>query len=67
MKKFKVIIPYWDTGVRKKFDVEFIVESKNQTDAVETAKKMFNKYEGSSFASWIREMYENEITIEEVQ
>ena len=67
MKKFKVVIPYWDTGVRKKFDVEFIVESNNQTEAIETAIKTFNKYEGSTFATWIREMFEKEITIEEVQ
>lgn len=67
MKNYKVIIPYWDTGVRKKFDVEFQVEAKNKSEAVEAAVKLFNKYENSTFASWIREIYENEIIIEEVQ
>jgi len=65
--KYKVNIPYWDSGVRRKFEIEFIIEANSKQEALERAKKKFDSYEKNNFASWVRIMYENEIKIEEVK
>jgi hypothetical protein len=66
-RKFKVTIPYWDSGVKKRFESEFIVEAVDKKDAEKLAIKSFNEYEKNNYASWVRLMYEAEIRVEEVQ
>ena len=66
-KKFKVTIPYWDSGVKKKFESEFLVDASDIEEAKKLAIKSFNEYEKNNYASWVRLMYEAEITVEEVK
>ena len=65
MGNYKVKIPYTDSKLKKKFDVEFIVEAKNENDAIKKAINKFDNYEKNTFASWIREIIEDDIIVEE--
>ena len=66
-KAFRVIIPYWDSGVKKRFESEFLVEALDAEQAKMMAIDSFNQYENNNYASWVRIMYEAEIKVEEVK
>jgi hypothetical protein len=65
LKKFRVKIPYYDSGTRKNHSIEFTVEAENADAAVILAKKEFFSYEHFSSASWVRLISESEIRIRE--
>jgi len=67
MSKFKVTIPYWDSGNKKRFEIEFTVSAENEEKAKKKAVNHFNKYEGYSMASWLRLIYEKEINVEKIE
>jgi hypothetical protein len=54
MKKFKVIIQYYDSGTRKEHSVEFIQVAENEIDALSQGQADFNRYQTQQSASWIR-------------
>lgn|GEM_PF-6772264 len=65
LKKFKVIIPYFDSGTKKEHTVEFVIESRDKTTALKAAREKFESYEKSAHASWVRLIREDGIKVEE--
>ena len=65
LKRFRVKIPYYDSGTRKNHSIEFTVEAGDADEALVLAKKEFLSYEHFSSASWVRLISESEIRIRE--
>lgn len=55
LKKYKVVIPYTESGNRKKlFKIEYKIEAENRRSAISNAEAEFNSYNASNSASWMR-------------
>jgi len=65
LKKFKVTIPYFDSGTKKEHTVDFFIDARDQAAAVKSARERFESYEKSSHASWVRIIREDGIKVEE--
>ncbi len=65
LKKFKVTIPYFDSGTKKEHTVDFFIDAVDSGGAVRTAREKFELYEKSSHASWVRIIREEGIRVEE--
>ncbi|EKD69078.1 MAG: hypothetical protein ACD_47C00269G0001 [uncultured bacterium] len=65
LKKFKVTIPYFDSGTKKEHTVDFLIDAKDPAGAVSSAREKFDAYEKSSHASWVRIIREDGIRVEE--
>jgi len=65
-RKFKVIIPYFDSGTKKEHIVEFSIDALSSEAAVMIAKAQFDSYENLSQASWVRIIREEGIKVEEI-
>lgn len=65
LKKFKVTIPYFDSGTKKEHTVDFFVEAIDSGGAVRAARERFDSYEKSSHASWVRIIREDGVKVEE--
>jgi len=65
LKKFKVTIPYFDSGTKKDHTVDFFVDAKDPATAVVLAREKFDSYEKSSHASWVRIIRDDGIRVEE--
>ncbi|MEZ7890425.1 MAG: hypothetical protein QMC67_01630 [Candidatus Wallbacteria bacterium] len=66
-KKFKVVVPYFDTGTKKTHIIEFAIDARNSEDAVRYAREKFDYYEKLSQAAWVRIVDENGIKVEEIK
>ncbi len=65
LKKFKVTIPYFDSGTKKEHTVDFFIDAKDSAGAVISAREKFDAYEKLSHASWVRIVREDGIRVEE--
>jgi len=65
LKKFKVTIPYFDSGTKKEHTVDFFIDAKDAGGAVKAAREKFELYEKSSHASWVRIIRDAGIKVEE--
>lgn len=65
-RKYRVIIPYFDSGTKKEHIVEFVVDALNQEAAVKSARARFDSYEKLSQASWVRIIRDDGIRVDEI-
>ena len=66
MKKFKVLIPYFDSGTRKNHRIEYEISAANKENALKLAFEKFNEFEKFSMAAWSRVIDEKSILVEEI-
>lgn len=63
-KKYKVLIPYTESASPKKnFKIEYDIEAATNEQAKHNAENMFNLYNTSSSASWVRTMNKGGIRV----
>jgi len=54
MRRFRVIITYYDTGTKREHDVEFQIRAGSDEEALKRGKREFHRYEKGQMASWVR-------------
>lgn len=64
-KKFKVTIPYFDSGTKKEHTIDFYIDAVDKDEAFKLAYERFTLYEKSYHASWVRIIRKEKIKIEE--